>query len=53
MQSKLLPDIMVPGKCEFIIAITHSPFIFDNEFKEYTKDIKEYITPIKQRISIA
>ena len=52
-QSKLLPDIMDSEKCGFIIAITHSPFIFDNEFKANTKDIKDYITPIKPRIPIA
>lgn len=52
-QSKLLPDIMDSEKCGFIIAITHSPFIFDNEFKANTKDIKDYIAPIKPRIPIA
>lgn len=45
-QSKLLPDIIKTNKCEFIMVITHSPFIFDNEMKKYTKDIKNYITPI-------
>lgn len=45
-QAKLLPDIIETKKCEFIMVITHSPFIFNNEMKKYTKDIKNYITPI-------
>ncbi len=52
-QSKLLPDIIESNKCGFMIVITHSPFIFDNNFKEYTKDIKNYITPIKEKIVVA
>lgn len=51
-QSKLLPDIIESNKCGFMMVITHSPFIFDNEYKKYTKDIKEYITPIKQKTSL-
>lgn len=51
-QSKLLPNIIESNKCGFMMVITHSPFIFDNEYKKYTKDIKEYITPIKQKISV-
>ena len=45
-QSKLIPDIIEAQKCDFIMVITHSPFIFDNIFKKYTKDIKNFITPI-------
>lgn len=48
-QAKLLPDIIDAKKCEFIMVITHSPFIFDNEMKKYTKDIKNYITPINNK----
>ena len=51
-QSRLLPDIIESNKCDFMVVITHSPFIFDNEFKQYTKDIKNYITPIKEKMLI-
>lgn len=49
-QSKLLPDIIESNKCKFMVVITHSPFIFDNDYKKYTKDIKNFITPIKDKI---
>lgn len=42
-QKKLMPDIIRSNRCGFIMAITHSPFVFDNEFKYNTRDIKEYI----------
>lgn len=48
-QSMIIPHIVNTQKCDFIMVITHSPFIFDNEFKQYTKDIKEFITPISSR----
>lgn len=34
-QMRLLPDIVSSGKCDFMIAATHSPFIFDNEMRKY------------------
>lgn len=39
-QSMLIPDIVNTGKCNKIVAVTHSPFIFDNEYEKYTKSIK-------------
>lgn len=42
-QERLLPDIMKTNKCALLIAVTHSPFIFRNEFDQYTKDIKDCI----------
>ena len=52
-QSKLLPDIIESNKCGFMVVITHSPFIFDNDYKKYTRDIKNFITPIKDKIIFA
>ena len=46
-QRRLLNDVMSSGKCNFLIAITHSPFIFDNDLRFNAKDITDYITPIK------
>lgn len=40
-QENLLPDIMRTQMCEFIAAVTHSPFIYDNEFDSHTVDLQE------------
>ena len=44
-QKQLLPNIVNSGKCEFLLAVTHSPFIFANEFDLNAISITEYITP--------
>lgn len=46
-QSKFLPDIMDSGKCSTLIAVTHSPFIFDNAYDELARDMGECITERK------
>ena len=38
-QNMFLPDIVNSGKCSTLIAVTHSPFIFDNEFDDLAKDM--------------
>lgn len=43
-QQKLLPDIVNSNKCKFLIAVTHSPFIYDNELKDFSNGLSEYIT---------
>lgn len=48
-QKNLLPDILNSGKCEFLLAVTHSPFIFDNELKQYTIGLNEFISKSKQK----
>ncbi len=40
-QKTLLPDIWASGNCTYLAAVTHSPFIFDNEFEKYTFDLKD------------
>ncbi|WP_171462110.1 AAA family ATPase [Acinetobacter radioresistens] len=40
-QEILLPDILASNRCEFIFATTHSPFIFNNNFKYMTTHINE------------
>ena len=39
-QSMLIPDIVSTNKCEKIVVVTHSPFIFDNEYERNTKSMK-------------
>lgn len=41
-QKRLLPDIL--NKCNGFIAVTHSPFIFDNELRTYVHSLEEYTT---------
>lgn len=50
-QKQLLPDIINSKKCEFLLAVTHSPFIFDNELDAYAVGLNEYIKPIKEAIA--
>ena len=46
-QKMLLPHIINSGKCDFLFAVTHSPFIFDNELDKYAVGLNEYIEPSK------
>lgn len=46
-QRQLLPDILKSNKCDFLLAVTHSPFIFDNELDRYAIGLNEYIKPSK------
>lgn len=50
-QKQLLPDIINSKKCEFLLAVTHSPFIFDNELDKYAVGLNEYIKPIKEAMA--
>lgn len=45
-QKTLLPDILASGKCQFLFATTHSPFIFENDLEKFTVDLSEYIKEI-------
>ena len=42
-QKKLLPDIVNSEKCKFLLSVTHSPFIFDNELDQYAVGMNTYI----------
>lgn len=42
-QKQLLPDIINSKKCDFLLAVTHSPFIFDNELDRYAVGLNEYV----------
>ncbi|MFX4232759.1 AAA family ATPase [Aliarcobacter butzleri] len=43
-QKKLLPDIVSSGKCKFLLAVTHSPFIFKNDLEIYASSLNSYIS---------
>lgn len=42
-QKTFLPDILASKKCVFLAAVTHSPFIFENELDDYTVDLEDFI----------
>jgi hypothetical protein len=42
-QQRFLPDIL--KRCNGLIAVTHSPFIFDNELRSYARSIEEFTEP--------
>ncbi len=43
-QRLLLPDIMNSGKCQLLLAVTHSPFIFDNELDSNANDLDMFVS---------
>ncbi|MCJ8155766.1 ATP-binding protein [Chryseobacterium sp. SSA4.19] len=42
-QKLLLPDIVSSNKCKFLLAVTHSPFIFDNTLEKTAIGLNQYI----------
>ena len=46
-QKMLLPDIRSSNKCSFLLAATHSPFIFDNDFDQFAMNLSEYVEDIR------
>jgi predicted ATPase len=42
-QQRFLPDLL--KKCNGLIAVTHSPFIFDNDLRTYVHSVEEFIEP--------
>ena len=45
-QEHFLPDIMKSGKCSLLVAVTHSPFIFDNEYDYLAQYMGECIVVV-------
>lgn len=43
-QEKLLPDIIASNKCKFLLAVTHSPFIYsNNEMRDYAAGLTDFV----------
>lgn len=47
-QKMLLPDIILTNNCDLLVTVTHSPFIFANEFDYDAKPIRQYIKKYKR-----
>jgi hypothetical protein len=43
-QEMLLPDIVNSGKCQLLVAATHSPYIFNNELDRCAYALNEFMT---------
>jgi predicted ATPase len=43
-QRRFLKDIRNGGFCSGLIAVTHSPFIYDNDLKPYAHSLGEFIS---------
>lgn len=42
-QQRLLSDILESNKCDLLLAVTHSPFIYENDLFDHTYALKDYI----------
>lgn len=42
-QRRFLTDIIDSGSCDFLLAVTHSPFVYENRLKESTVDLRRLI----------
>ena len=42
-QEMLLLDVLKSGKCDLLLAATHSPFIFNNELDKTAVDLYTFI----------
>ena len=43
-QRRFLTDIRNGGFCAGLVAVTHSPFIYDNELKQYAHSLGEFVS---------
>lgn len=42
-QQRFLPDIISTGRCTGLVAVTHSPFIWDNSLEKYVRSPAEFV----------
>jgi ABC-type Mn2+/Zn2+ transport system ATPase subunit len=40
-QKTFLPDIIDTARCTYLLAVSHSPFVFDNELREQIIDVRK------------
>ncbi len=45
-QKRFLPDILQSGRCNGLIAVTHSPFIFENQLDKYAHSLEQFMEPL-------
>jgi predicted ATPase len=42
-QTRFLPDILSSPRCKMLLAVTHSPFIIDNDLKKHAMDVRKIV----------
>jgi predicted ATP-binding protein involved in virulence len=42
-QKKLLTDVLRSNQIRLLLAVTHSPFVFDNDLDHYAEDMNKYV----------
>lgn len=47
-QRRILPDVLLAPTCRQVIAITHSPFIFDNDLEPFAGSLQLKIEPTEE-----
>jgi ABC-type cobalamin/Fe3+-siderophores transport system ATPase subunit len=47
-QRRFLPDILGTGMCSGMIAVTHSPFVWENDLEPYVRSLAEFTTPYSE-----
>lgn len=48
-QRRFLPDILGTGMCTGLVAVTHSPFVWENETEAYVRSVAEFTSPYSER----
>lgn len=46
-QESFLPDIINTKRCNGLVAVTHSPFVFKNELDHYAHSMEEFMEPVR------
>lgn len=44
-QRRFLPDILASERCTGLVAVTHSPFVYDNRLVKYVRSLPELTVP--------
>jgi predicted ATPase len=44
-QKTFLPDILDTARCNYLFAVSHSPFVFDNELRNRIVDVRKLRVP--------
>ncbi|WP_284275148.1 AAA family ATPase [Mesorhizobium huakuii] len=45
-QKQILVDVISAPSCQQVVAITHSPFVFDNELEPYARPLEVIVDPL-------
>lgn len=48
-QREILIDVLLSPQCEQVMAITHSPFVFDNSLEPFARSISLKVEPMPKR----